>query len=444
MEARAFYGCHGLSSVTIPNSVTSIGGNPFIYCSGLRIITVANGNPKYDSRESCNAIIETATNKLITGCQRTTIPASVTSIGDAAFCGCSALSSFTIPSSVTSIGNYAYEGCDALLSVVIPKTVTSIGDNPFDYCWALKSIKVESGNPNYDSRDGCNAIIETASNRLISGCSKTTIPPTVTALGKDSFAGCTDLVMINIPNTVTSIEKWAFYGSGLRTIDIPNSISVIEDCVFSRCSELTSVTLPNTITRIGTEAFYYCETLSSIDMPASVTHIGVGAFYYCEKLSSIDMPASLTYIGADAFYSCTKLSSIDIPASVTYIGESAFEESGLADVYSYIKSPANVTVGENAFRLYSPYYKWRTLHVPAGKVAAYKADTRWSDYFGKIEEMPGEEPGDVNGDGSVNISDVNAVIDAILGGSFDSAADVNSDGAVNISDVNAIIAIILK
>jgi hypothetical protein len=82
--------------------------------------------------------------------------------------------------------------------------------------------------------------------------------------------------------------------------------------------------------------------------------------------------------------------------------------------------------------------------VPAGKVAAYKADTRWSDYFGKIEEMPGEEPGDVNGDGSVNISDVNAVIDAILGGSFDSAADVNSDGAVNISDVNAIIAIILK
>ena len=331
------------------------------------------------------------------------------------------LTSVTIPSSVTSIGNYAYEGCDALLSVVIPKTVTSIGDNPFDYCWALKSIKVESGNPNYDSRDGCNAIIETASNRLISGCSKTTIPPTVTALGKDSFAGCTDLVMINIPNTVTSIEKWAFYGSGLRTIDIPNSISVIEDCVFSRCSELTSVTLPNTITRIGTEAFYYCEKLSSIDMPASVTHIGAGAFYYCEKLSSID-----------------------IPASVTYIGESAFEESGLADVYSYIKSPANVTVGENAFRLYSPYYKWRTLHVPAGKVAAYKADTRWSDYFGKIEEMPGEEPGDVNGDGSVNISDVNAVIDAILGGSFDSAADVNSDGAVNISDVNAIIAIILK
>ena len=374
----AFSGCGGLTTINIPSSANKIGKNPFAGCTSLKSITVESGNTKYDSREDCNAIIETATNKLISGCYRSTILGSV-----------------------TSIGAYAFDGSIGRLSVTIPTSVTNIEGNPFTNCSGLDRITVESGNPKYDSRDGCNAIIETASNKLISGCIHTTIPNSVTALGDESFEGCEGMTTINLPNTITSIGAEAFEGcTGLKSVAIPNQVKVIEDYVF----------------------------------------------YGCTNLASVTMPKAITSIGKSAFYRCSKLTSIDIPASVTFIGESAFEEcSRLADMYSYIKSPANVTVGEYAFELYSMNYSGRTLHVPAGTSAAYKGDRRWSSYFRNVVEMADENPGDVNGDGSVNISDVNLLIDAILSdGDFNSTLDVNGDGSVNISDINAIIAIILQ
>lgn len=111
IKSEAFYGCTGLTSITIPNSVTSIGRRAFRYCSNLSSIIIESGNKRYDSRNSCNAIVETSSNRLITGCKNTTIPNSVTSIGSEAFRGCNGLISITIPDSVTSIGSEAFSDC---------------------------------------------------------------------------------------------------------------------------------------------------------------------------------------------------------------------------------------------------------------------------------------------------------------------------------------------
>ena len=150
---------------------------------------------------------------------------SVISIGDYAFYGCSDLTSVTIPNSVKTIGSTAFYSCLALTSITIPKSVTHIGGDAFGYNPALETFIVEEGNSVYDSRDNCNAIIETETNTLLAGCKSTVIPNSVTTIARAAIAYSSGMTSVTIPNSVKKIHDFAFYDCK----DLASVISLIEE-----------------------------------------------------------------------------------------------------------------------------------------------------------------------------------------------------------------------
>ena len=242
IKGYAFDHCSKLTSIIIPKSVEAIEFDVLDYCPELSSIKVDYENPIYDSREDCNAIIESATNILKYGCKNTIIPETVTEIESFAFNGCSNLTSIEIPKSVISIKAYAFSQCEGLTAIVIPKSVKSINSRSFCECSQLSSIRVDTENPTYDSRNDCNAIIESETNTIIEGFNNTIIPENIVIIGKDAFWGCSGFTSIVIPNSVEIIDSWAFYScNNLSSITISSSVTTIKDLSFGYCNALTQI-----------------------------------------------------------------------------------------------------------------------------------------------------------------------------------------------------------
>ena len=222
LGASCFEGCSGLTSITIPSSVTSLGSSCFSGCSGLPSIT---------------------------------IPSSVTSLGSSCFSGCRGLTSITIPSSVTSLGDGCFSGCRGLTSITIPSSVTSLGGACFSYCSGLTSITIPSSVTSLGS--SCFS--------ACSGLTSITIPSSVTSLSDFCFSWCSGLTSITIPSSVTSLGASCFYGcDGLTSITIPSSVTSLGYDCFRGCSGLTSITIPSSVTSLGGYCFYGCKNLETV------------------------------------------------------------------------------------------------------------------------------------------------------------------------------------
>ena len=338
----AFQGCWKLKSITIPKSVTTIGENAFDGCSSLTSIAIPEN-------------VTTIENDVFYGCSgltSITIPKNVTTIGIGAFTYCSGLTSITIPESVISIGIGAFSGCYSLTSITIPKSVTTIEDYVFDGCGGLTSI---------------------------------TIPESVTSIGLAAFRDCWDLTSITIPKSVTTIGSSAFVGcSSLTSIAIPENVTTIEAYVFDGCG-LTSIIIPKNVTTIGIGAFS-CSALTSIKVELGNTKydsrnncnaiIETATNTLLAGCKNTIIPESVTTIGDGAFNDCSGLTSMTIPENVTTIGTNVF--SDLSQVFCSAVTPPTTTSSS-----FCDDYT-ATLIVPCDAYDSYKNDVIWGK-FNNIE-----------------------------------------------------------
>lgn len=390
ISTNAFYNSSELTSVELPSTLTSIGANAFENCSKLSEVVV---------------------------------PSSVTLIDTYAFYNCSSLESIALSSSLNTIGEYAFRYCKKLKSVTIPSSTTSIGVYAFSNCSALTNMNVEEGNVVYDSRSECNGIIATSINSLLFACKTTTIPEGVEIISSTAFNGLKELTSISLPTSVKALSDFAFAGTGIKSLNIPETVTFIGNDVFENCSSLESLTLPHNITAIPNEMCWNCSKLKTIEIPEGVKTIGTSAFYGCSSLESVVIPSTVSVYGISsrAFYNCTSLKDVYLKKTGTPI------QISWVDIWGVKTSDATLHVRRSNFDLYSDAYVWKD--------------------FGNIVKLPALL-GDANDDEMVNAMDAIAIITAYTNGNAESidleVGDVNKDGTINAMDAIEIINIYIN
>ena len=316
--------CNQIQSVTIPESVTSIGKSAFEDCSNLDSLTIKGVATSIGAYAfgSCTSLTSLS------------LVGSFQTIGDYAFVSCG-MTSLTIDATITSIEKYAFSS-RSLTSLSLTGNVQKIGDYAFAYCTSLTSLSL-TGNV---QKIGDYAFYSCPSLKTV------TLPKSLTSIGSHAFDFCTilgSLGSIEIPGTVTEIGDFAFNNSGLTSVTIDEGVKSTGAYMFYKCGNLTTVTLPESLTTIANGSFAFCPNLNHVNIPARVTCIGDGAFSNCTSLSEITLQDGVKTIGADAFVSCKELTSITLPDSVTDIGKEAFQScEGLES----ITIPKNVTTIE--------------------------------------------------------------------------------------------------
>lgn len=340
----AFFDYDNLTSVTFPNTIKEIGEDAFYDCNNLT-----------------SAVL----------------PKSIKTIGDYAFDFCSELKNIGSLNMVEKVGKFCFYGTQ-LERITIPATLAEIGEGAFSGSPKLQEIVVEAGNPTYDSRGKCNAIIEKETNTLHTACVNTVIPNDVTIIGPSAYRSV-PIESIEIPSWITTIEKYAFFNTTLKSIVIPDNVTKLGEAAFYYCSSLQSVTLSKNIEAIESWTFYECTNLKTVNFPegAKVKSIGYEAFYN-SGIESINLPTTLTKIGEEAFCG-SSLKEITLGTTITSIGKYAFAYcDALSKVTCLRNYPAQYNADENAFGDGDTIDK--TLYVKTGCKPVYESSSPWKKF----------------------------------------------------------------
>ena len=450
-----FYQCRQIKSLTIPGSVSTIGSSAFEDCTGLASISLSYGN----------TLIGGSTFEGCTGLTEVTIPGSVNFIGINAFKNCRNLS--TIVSEIeypSSIEECVFEGLPSYSVLQVPKGTKSAYQSAGG--WNQFSNIVEIGVGNVDFSVGGINYGKTSANEVevVSADEEKkeiVIPETitnggvtyrVTAIGERAFDGRSDINYLSIPSSITSIGEYAFIDCGSN---IKVEISDLEawckvklgnehssplssaKAFYSGGREIKNLVIPNGVESVSSFVFYQCRSITSLSIPGSVKSIGSSSFEDCTGLTSVNLSEGLERIGGSSFEGCFNLPEIVLPASITLIAINGFKNcTGLKKMVSLNNNPPLCN---------NPFYNVDkgncVVWVPKGCVTAYMGAVGWKDYL-KIQEIKG----DVNGDGKVNINDVNDIVSYIMGETPPNfnvkEANMNGDDKVNVADVTLLIRLI--
>ena len=424
LEYYAFKGCTSLTAVTIPGGLTkagSLSNGVFSGCSALTTVQFGSGLVSIP-----DALFEG------TGLKTITLPESVTSIGSWAFANCAKLEQVSFPAGLTSIDLCAFENCTALTAVTLPKRLTELGSEVFKNCSALKSVwipKSLTDNGLGDGFKGCTALtditFETGITKIAdrqfdgSPIKSITIPGTVTTVGMSAFSDCANLTAIDLPSSVTEIDGYAFEnctaltavtlpkhlrrlgteaffgctalksvfiplslqnasnpfqkctaltdvtfedgrtelpdtlleGSGVRQLTVPQTVTKIGYSAFAGCTQLTAITLPAGLRELGNEAFKGCTALTGVALPDSLTALGYGVFRDCSALTAAEFPAGIAPVswssGSSMLRNCTSLRSVKLPKTVSSLGDYFF--AGCTALERIVLPDSVTEIGSNLF-----------------------------------------------------------------------------------------------